>query len=163
MTLDIASTVGQHAGMSSVSSLGSELGDSATRYHKLRDFKRSLRESPLRAMFKRLADCGVPRSMAEEMTGCHYATPGEEDEQARARFYALAQLAEVYHVIAMGGIEGLLALRDLRPAIEAASLLGVLYEPPCATAARVAERAAWVRRCAAFAREKTSHPFEKPQ
>ena len=143
--------------MSSCFPLSPQPDVSAVRYHKLRAFQRRLRESPMKMMFKRLADNGVPRSMTERLTGARFDEPGSETEQSRAALMALLHLSEVYHVIARGDLR---ALRSLRSAMEAAALLGVLYEPPCMTQARIAERASWVRAAMLFAARETPPPLK---
>ena len=100
---------------------------------------------------KRLAEMGVPRSMVADMTGLDPDRPEDATAEVASRFAALTNLTQVYHDIATGSRNAFASLHD---AIESAATLGVLYEPPCMTLARLAERAAWERAAWALASRK---------
>ena len=94
--------------------------------------------TPIRRIFRQLAELGVPCSMTEELVGqtlkdWHEATPMHE-----AKLQALWALAEAYTDVANrtpGSVEGLSAM------VDEALQLGVWYEPP-SCAAVVIDRAA---------------------
>ena len=94
--------------------------------------------SPVRRIFRQLAELGVPCSMVEGLVGCallhwHLATPRHE-----AKLQALWALAEAYTDVANrepGAVEG---LEDI---VLEAQQLGVWYEPPCCAAVVIDRRA----------------------
>lgn len=99
--------------------------------------------SPVRRIFRQLAELGVPCSMTEDLTGCklvdwHDATPKQE-----AKLQALWALAEAYTDVANrepGAVEGLDAV------VVEALQLGVWYEAPSCAAVVIERRANKVRR-----------------
>lgn len=99
--------------------------------------------SPVKRIFRQLAELGVPCSMVEGLVGCalsswQHATPRHE-----AKLQALWALAEAYTDVANrepGAVEG---LEDI---VLEAQQLGVWYEPPCCAAVVIDRRANKVRR-----------------
>jgi hypothetical protein len=104
--------------------------------------------TPAEQTCKRLAAMGVPRSMVAELTGIDLARLSDATAEEASRLAGLTNLTQVYHDIAMGGRDAYASLRD---AVESAATLGVLYEPPCMTLARLSERASWERAAWALA------------
>ena len=93
-----------------------------------------------------LAALGVPVSQQAALVGVHYSEVKTSEQVSRQS--ALLRLAMVYDAVARDARR---CFGEVADAYDAAAALGVDYLPEGAVQARVADRAAWMRRCRARA------------